>query len=74
MNEYERSECYELLGKIIDWDSMLRNNQEDIEQLISYLRTLERRQYDKYIQSINNEGDEDEEEFGTHLLMHDTYL
>lgn len=60
MNEYERSECYELLEKIIDWDSMLRDNQEDMNQLISYLRILEERQYQKYIQSINNEENVDE--------------
>lgn len=65
MNEYERSECYELLGKIIDWDSMLRDNQEDMNQLISYLRNLEKRQNRKYLQALNEEykdlGDEEDE-------------
>jgi phosphoenolpyruvate synthase/pyruvate phosphate dikinase len=55
MNEYERSECYELLRKIIEWDSMLKDNQKDMDELISYLRTLEQRQYSKYIQAINEE-------------------
>lgn len=65
MNEYERSECYELLEKIIEWDSMLRDNQEDMSNLISYLRNLEKRQNRKYLQSINEEYrdvEEDEEE------------
>lgn len=66
MNEYERAECYKLLGKIIDWDSMLRDNQEDMTQLISYLRTLEERQRSKYSQALIEEyrdsEDENEEE------------
>lgn len=59
MNEYERSECYELLRKIIDWDSMLRDNQEDMNQLISYLRNLEERQWQKYHQSISEENQDE---------------
>lgn len=66
MNEYERSECYELLGKIIDWDSMLRDNQEEMNSLIFYLRTLEERQSQKYHQILNEEyrnvENKDEEE------------
>jgi hypothetical protein len=65
MNEYERSDCYELLRKIVNWDSMLRDNQKDMDELISYLRTLEERQYRKYLQALNEEykdlGNEDED-------------
>lgn len=55
MNEYERSECYELLREIINLDSMLKDNQEDMNQLISYLRTLKEKQQSKYYKELEVE-------------------
>jgi hypothetical protein len=55
MNEYERSECYELLREIINLDSMLKDNQEDMNQLISYLGTLKEKQQSKYYKELEVE-------------------
>ena len=55
MNEYERSECYELLREIIDWDSMLKDNQEEMSQLRDFLRNLRDKQQTKYHQVLNQE-------------------
>ena len=59
MNEYERSECYELLRKIIDLDSRLRDSKEDMNQLIYYLRNLKEKQYTKYYQELNSDEEEE---------------
>ena len=59
MNEYERSECYELLRDIVDLDSRLKDNEEDMNQLIYYLRNLKEKQYIKYYQELNSDGEEE---------------
>lgn len=42
-------------GKIINWDSMLRDNQGDMNKLISYLKNLEEKQRQKYYRALSEE-------------------
>lgn len=62
MNEYERAECYELLKQIIDVDSMLRDNQEEMNQLREFLRNLKEKQLSKYYRVLAAESSDLEDE------------
>jgi hypothetical protein len=56
MNEYERAECYELLKQIIDLDSMLRDNQQEMTGLQDLLKALKEKQLSKYYQVLAAES------------------